>query len=550
VKSLKLICSTVISIMLITSFVYAMTVQEYIAEATEFNESGDLSAAISTLNNALLEYPDEASLLSYKGFYTGMKAGQTKNYMEAGQLVQEAYQLLDRVVELRPDYYLVYFHRGILSVNVPEFLGKLDTGIDDLVRVVDMAKRQKNDIHQSVLMTSYSFLAKAYVKKDEQGKAKDVWKKMVKLDSNSPEGKRAAAELEAIEARKKPAKVSKLSNQELKKMEKRVSIDTNPEEFTELGYAYLDKREYEKARDSFNKSIAHDSTNLSAYEGLIETIGEMAALGYDEKIYSNTEHRTNLAFEISNLTSLAAKKFPENPKMRLLKGIIGVEMPFFVGKLDESMEDLNWVLEHKSSTDELRAEALYYLGYAYKKKAMTNWIKVVTDFPKTESAKHVFSTMSPRVQRINENELKRPVVIIDFVLGFQDELAPQTAVWIESEDGRFIKTIYVSGFSGFAREKQVNLAKWSKSSDYRDVDAVTAASIDMGHHIYVWDLLDYEGKKVGTGKYRVNVEVSYWPSMQYQMVSSDLTLAKTEYNNSVDEGRLIPYLEVKYLPLK
>ena len=43
--------------------------------------------------------------------------------MEAGQLVQDAYTLLDKAVEMDPDYYLPRLHRGILSVKVPEFLG-------------------------------------------------------------------------------------------------------------------------------------------------------------------------------------------------------------------------------------------------------------------------------------------------------------------------------------------------------------------------------------------------------------------------------------------
>ncbi|MCK4255899.1 DUF2271 domain-containing protein, partial [candidate division WOR-3 bacterium] len=83
---------------------------------------------------------------------------------------------------------------------------------------------------------------------------------------------------------------------------------------------------------------------------------------------------------------------------------------------------------------------------------------------------------------------------------------------------------------------------------FADVDAVTGASIDLGHHIYVWDLVDNSGKEVKQGNYIIKVEVSYWPSMKYQIVSASINLGKSEERTVVEEGNLIPYLEVKYFP--
>ena len=95
-------------------------------------------------------------------------------------------------------------------------------------------------------------------------------------------------------------------------------------------------------------------------------------------------------------------------------------------------------------------------------------------------------------------------------------MPPQTAVWIENKDGNFVKTVYVSGFSGFAKEKQANLSDWADASDFSGADAVTAASIDVGHYIYVWDLKDCEGNQVKAGDLVLRVEVAYWPSLEYQ----------------------------------
>jgi hypothetical protein len=139
-------------------------------------------------------------------------------------------------------------------------------------------------------------------------------------------------------------------------------------------------------------------------------------------------------------------------------------------------------------------------------------------------------------------------VTIDFVLGFQDELPPQTAIWIEDASGNFVKTLYVSGFAGFVKERQITLPIWAQASNFDDADAITAASIDIGHHIYVWDLRDHEGGKVASGQYTVKVEVSHWPSMQYQVAEAAIELGKKEARTIVEEGHFIPYLEVTYYP--
>jgi hypothetical protein len=155
----------------------------------------------------------------------------------------------------------------------------------------------------------------------------------------------------------------------------------------------------------------------------------------------------------------------------------------------------------------------------------------------------VFAALRPDVDQLN-GELKPPFMTIDFIMGYKDELAPQTAVWIQNQAGNFIKTVYVSGFSSFAREKQIDLPVYADKSKFADVDAVTGASIDLGHHLYQWDLKDIKGQPVKNGAYVVCVEVSFWPSMQYQRVEVPITIGKKSSQAVVKEGDLIPYVEV------
>ena len=219
------------------------------------------------------------------------------------------------------------------------------------------------------------------------------------------------------------------------------------------------------------------------------SLREIAFRGYDGKIYKNANYLRNLAFEAYKAVNKATALAPEDGELRLLRGIIEVEMPFFVNKLEQGIDDLNRVLK-SDVPDSTKAEAFSWLGEAYQKKAMSYWIKIVSEDPDSRASEVVFDRMKPEVKRFDLSQYQPPLLAVDFILGFQDELAPQTAVWIEDIEGKFVKTIYVSGFSGHVKEKQRRLRKWANSSKFIDVDAVTGAGIKLGHHIYVWDLKD------------------------------------------------------------
>jgi len=222
-------------------------------------------------------------------------------------------------------------------------------------------------------------------------------------------------------------------------------------------------------------------------------------------------------------------------------------MPFFLGKLEQSIEDLNMVLK-SDADDSAKADALYHLGIAYQRKSLEYWDKVIADYPSSDASKMVFDGMRPSIKRFDPDKFKNAVVAVDFTLGFQDALPPQTAVWVEDKKGKFIKTLYVSGFSGYVKEKQLWLKKWAETSKFVDTDAVTSASIDVGHHIYIWELKDHTGKKVKSGEYVVKVEVSSWPSMKYQLASVPIKIGGKENKSKIEEGNIIPFLEVTYYP--
>jgi len=82
-------------------------------------------------------------------------------------------------------------------------------------------------------------------------------------------------------------------------------------------------------------------------------------------------------FTIYEALDKAVSLAPEDGEIWLLRGIAGVEMPFFVHNLEQGIDYLNRVLQ-SDVPDSTKAEALHWLGKAYQKKAMSYWIKVVS----------------------------------------------------------------------------------------------------------------------------------------------------------------------------
>lgn len=77
--------------------------------------------------------------------------------------------------------------------------------------------------------------------------------------------------------------------------------------------------------------------------------------------------------------------------------------------------------------------------------------------------------------------------------------SPQTVLWIETDKGEYVRTVYVSGFSGYAKDAQVVLPNWASGSNFIDADVTTSPSIDLGEHFYVWDLSDHTDKGIHKG---------------------------------------------------
>jgi tetratricopeptide (TPR) repeat protein len=547
---MKLSCLIVITLMAVAGFACAKTLQEYVADGESYQKSNDIQMAVTTMQKANQEYPDSATAHAYLGYFLAVQAGQAKDLSAAGRLVQESFVELDKGVSLDSMNVRARFCRGVIGMNVPKFLGKSGNAISDLGFVTKAYEKAPERVDKDIAVTAYDFLARQYREEGQSEKARAAWEKVIEVAPGTEQAKSAEMSIAKLEpagkTEAKPAPVKESPNiTELKaKIEREPG---NPVLLVELGRAYYEAGDYGEARAVFKRAVEADTMNVTAYRWLALALGQVAQQGYDERIHDDTSFRMNLVSEVADVLDKAVALAPEDMEVRYMRGSVDVSLPFFSGKFDQGVSDLETVLASDVS-DSIKAEAMYVLGSAYQMKGRSYWTQVTSDYSDSPASRRALDAMKPDVKRVDYSLYKRPYVVIDFVLGFRDELAPQTAVWVEDADGKFVKTVYVSGFSGHAREKQVNLPKWSGSSKFADVDGVTAASINVGHYIYVWDMKNSSGAKVKPGKYVVKVESAYWPSMKYQLVSAEITVGKKEERKIVQEGDLIPYLEAKYVP--
>jgi hypothetical protein len=184
---------------------------------------------------------------------------------------------------------------------------------------------------------------------------------------------------------------------------------------------------------------------------------------------------------------------------------------------------------------------------AHRLLGLQYWQTLTKDYRRSEAARRAWAIMSPAMSGHEPGQVTGERVLIRFNIAFQSDIAPQTAVWIEDAGGNFVKTLYVSGFSGKAKEKQIVLPAWAGKSKFQD-NNTTGASISYGLHQFVWDCTNGAGTRVVNATYTVKAEVHHWPSMHYQVVAVDIKVGGEAETKVAEEGDLVPFMEVRYIP--
>ncbi len=266
-------CFIVLLLILFAFTSQAKSLKDYIKDAKANQDSEKIAEAVKIMEKAVEEYPDSSSAYAYLGLYTAMQAGETKNFIRAGQLINESFQLLDTAVSLDSFNVIARLHRGIIGTEVPAFLGKLDNAINDLEFIIKIDQNSPDKIPNNLLVQVYNFLGKGYQKKGEEEKANTALKKVIELDPESSF---------AEEAKKQVKNIPETPNTTTK--EKRNIESGDSKELMNRGKSYLKTKDCKKAVDVFKKLIEIDSKNVEAYTYLAQTLGCLAEKEHDENI--------------------------------------------------------------------------------------------------------------------------------------------------------------------------------------------------------------------------------------------------------------------------
>jgi tetratricopeptide (TPR) repeat protein len=517
------------------------TSEEAMQEAQNLRSQGKSKEAVEVLQRAVRLFPRNPDLRSQMASILGEAAGSAANagdFNAAMTHTNTAFAQLDTAIALDPNHFNANFVYGVFAVNVPVFMGKLDSGVGHMEKAKALADANPSTVSAAQKAALYRYLGQGYRMLGRMDAAGAAWTTSLSFSSSGPDADAARQGLEAIQKAKTEteAKPSGIP------ADKPASRDASSLIVT--GKSLFELKKWPEAADAFRKAIQQDSSNAEAFLLLARTLGREAETGYDERIYKDQTFRTNLAFEVTRTLEKAHRLHPENPDIRLLYAVMCVQMPFFVGKMDEGLSILQSMSGDATLSDSLRAEATYELGFGLRKKGRGIWADFVKNNPDARQASLVYGEYGLRESTPKSASGER--VQAEFHLGFQDELEPQTALWVEGADGKFVKTLYVSGFSGFAKEKQVVLPEFAKRAKF-ETDGNTGASIDWGKHSYAWDLTGPSGKKVKPGVYTVVLEVSWWPSMRYETAEAKIRVGGKPSETTASRDPFIPRLHVQYI---
>ncbi len=507
-----------------------------VQESRAMRAEGRFKEAVFVLRQAVAALPDNADahyrLAESLGEFSGKQA-EAGDFSGAMANVIEAFAELDRATTLDPGHFDAHLYYGVYAVSVPPLFGKQQDGLMHLETAKSLAEQNTGNRPAAQTAVLYRFLGQAYLAAGRSEEARVAWERTLSLE---PDGENAAAAKKGLAGLKAtPASTGKTAPVE--------TVDTAS--LKAGGKAAVAAGHWAEAADLLRRAVLLDTTDVESILLLARALGVEADLGYDKRIYADQNWRTNLAFEVARVLETAHRRIPDDPNIQLTYASVCVGMPFFVGKIDEGLAILEKLTKNPNLPDSLQAEAAYQLGFGYRKKGRGVWAGLAKNSPDAPQVASVYREFGLR-------ENKKPAaagerVEVSFHLGFQDELEPQTAVWVEDASGRHIRTLYVSGFSGFAKEKQVVLPEFAERTRFEDTDGVTGASLDWGKHSVSWNLLDRQGKRVPSGRYAIRIEVSYWPSMRYETSAADIQVGGKPAEASAQKEPLIPFYHVRYL---
>ena len=480
-----------IVLILNVSVLFAADLNTSINQAKQKALKGNYKDAVEIMKNAVEEYPDSASAHTYYGMYLTRRAGEV-SFMKAGAVSSKAFKQLDIALKINPNDINARLYRGILSAHVPKFMGHLNQGIKDLKEI-----KQKYPNNEALYLTASYYLGLCYEKAEKTENALDNFKHIVMYGKSS-----------------EYYKSSKEKMLKLNKSEKQVSSGNEYEKAQKL----LTEGKEREALKLFRIASLNDPNNLELHLIYARTIGNVVESGYDGNIRNDVTDRAGLAHEVYEVLSHCVELAPDDEEIRLLRGSVAIDLPFFVNSLETGISDMEYLIANSNSA-EIKSQCVYLKRKGMQRKQIFEMAEKGYNAKTEEEKKILLSQFIPENNPVIQKQPDGKSLKVSLSIGYRDQISPQTAIWVEDENGNYLETIYVSAFASFVKDKQIHLPRWAKSSEFKKTENVTGASIDCGTHIFYWN---YENCNLDN--IVLKAEICHWPHIMYSKYEIPINL--------------------------
>lgn len=132
--------------------------------------------SVTFLSKSLEINGKDNETLCYLGSATTMLANTTWNPIKKMSHANKGISFMDKAIRRDPDNITVRMTRGNNSINLPSFLKRVDTGIEDFQYLAALIEEDPEK-HKSIAKEVFSSLAILYNKKEQPIKAKEYQKR-------------------------------------------------------------------------------------------------------------------------------------------------------------------------------------------------------------------------------------------------------------------------------------------------------------------------------------------------------------------------------------
>jgi tetratricopeptide (TPR) repeat protein len=347
--------SILIAAVLLVGYLYAQQgdFQNFLTEAQSLKSQGKLPEAVFMLRKAVQQNPNNAEAHYQFATFLGELSGQQANkgdFTGAMANVNEAFSELDKAVAIDPGHFKAHLYYGVYALNIPALFGKLESGVLHLENARDLVDKNASGYSKDQQAEVYRYLGRGYQMQGKTESVESAWNHVLTLVSAGENAEAAKKGLEELKAEK--AKASQAAQQS--KVSSAPMSPADIEIAMKAGQAFLNKKKWFEAAAEFRKVTEKDTANVQAYIGLIQALGSEASTGYNEHIYANQDYMTNLAFEVTRVLEKAHKLDPNNAQIKYMYAMMCIQMPFFVGRIDEGLSILESMSKDPTLTDSLK----------------------------------------------------------------------------------------------------------------------------------------------------------------------------------------------------